>query len=196
MSLYTLIPLDELNNEIISELPGLSSSHAKQVILQATNRFLAMSSVWRLDVYPEILPGNIAVLVPPKCALIHHYRDVNWCKHTGTVGARYFDTTTPYELHMRDTPTDFAVGDLKVTLVLKMARNSEEIPDYILDVHYDAIRAAALARLLMEPAKPYSDTQLGTYYDRKASAGRVEAKDVAERGYGRNEQNWRYPEWA
>jgi len=77
-----------------------------------------------------------------------------------------------------------------------MCAPADKIPDYILDTHNEALRATSLTRLLLEPAKPYSDAKLGALYAREANARTMEARDIAERMYGRNEHQWMFPRWA
>ena len=202
------MPLTELANEITSELPGLAPEHAARVIKSATNRFLERSCVWRVEVFPELDAKGVATLVAPKCSIIHHHRDIKWCNLV--YRRTRHRTKTPYDIEFSPAPEVqdhtlprpvtngqfFTVGDLSVTLVLKMGPDDAKIPDYILDVHNEALRATALSRLLLEPSKPYTDPQLGAIYVKEASARTMEAKDIAERQYGRNETRWRFPRWA
>lgn len=192
---YALLELDELYNDIQSELPGLEPTHGKRVVRQAVNRFLEKSCVWRYTITPIIDELGIAKLEAPDCALVVSYRDIRWC---GPIALRPLvkTTQTPYELQLDPTPAEFHVGWLGITLILKMARDGSQIPDYVLDAHYEALRVAALSRLMMEPAKPYSDMKLAAVYARQASAFMAEAKDIAERQYGREESKWRFPRWA
>jgi len=192
---YAMLELDELVNDVRSELPGLEPTHAKRVIHQAVNRFLERSCVWRYRITPVIDEFGIAKLEAPDCALVVSYRDITWC---GPIGKRpqYKQTQTPYELQMLPPVEDFEVGWLAVTLILKMSRNGTQVPDYVLDTHYEAMRIACLARLTMEPAKPYSDNKLAALYSRQASAFMAEAKDIANRQYGQEESKWRFPRWA
>jgi len=192
---YALLNLEELYNEIRSELPGLEPTHAKRVMRQAVNRFLEKSCVWRYRITPVMDDLGIVKLEAPDCALVVSYRDITWC---GPIGKRpqHKQTQTPYELQLLPTVEDFEVGWLAVTLILKMYRNGTQIPDYILDTHWEAMRTACLARLMMEPAKPYSDKGMAAIYSRQASAFMAEAKDIAERQYGQQESKWRFPRWT
>lgn len=193
--IYVLIELDELYNDIQSELPGVEPTHGKRVTRQAVNRFLERSCVWRYPATPIIDEQGIAKLEAPACSLIVSYRDLAWC---GPIEKRPIikHTQTPYELQMAPLVPDFELGWLSVTYILKMARDGDKIPDYILDSHYEAMRVAALSRLMLEPSKPYTEATMGAVYARQASALTAEAKDVAERQYGREESKWRYPRWV
>lgn len=192
---YALLELDELYNDVQSELPGLEPEHGARVCRQAVNRFLERSSTWRYTLTPFFDELGIVKLEAPDCALITHYRDIRWC---GPRGKRpsFKTTQTPYELQMLPVVDPFEVGWLAVTLILKMSRSGSKIPDYILDVHYEAMRIACLARLMAEPAKPYTDTAMAMLYSRQAKSFESEARDIAERQYGRQESKWQYPRWV
>jgi len=193
--LYTLQKLTPLYNEIISELPGLAPDHAKRVIRSSVNRFLERSGTWRATIHPDVNSDGIAPLDPPDCAVICSYRDVRW-KDNMDNKPNYYETSTPYELQLVPAPSSFESGNLLVTVLLKMCAPADKIPDYILDTHNEALRATSLTRLLLEPAKPYSDAKLGALYAREANARTMEARDIAERMYGRNEHQWMFPRWA
>lgn len=66
--------------------------------------------------------------------------------------------------------------ELELFVALVPQRQSRSIPDHISEVWHDAIVCGALARLLMQSNKPWTDPQKSTYYREKFAAAVREAR--------------------
>ena len=191
---YTLVSLDPITNEVQSELPGLAPDHLCAVCLSSVNRFLENARVWRYDTTPE-LTGAVVNFVAPTGATVIGYRDLKWTEGVNH-GRTTFKTNQPDEITLDPIPDTFTVGDLEVTLLLKVAEGRDEIPDFILNTHKEVMRSTTMARLMLEPSKPYSNPELGLLYAQESQRRTSEARDMAERMYGNNESRWTFPRWA
>ena len=89
-------------------------------------------------------------------------------------------------------PTPVAdITDIYVTAALTpRLRTDNRIPEWIVDQHYEAIKAGTLQRLYQEPDKLYSNS--GQRYRSEM----VRSRSVAAQGYGESAQPWSYPSWT
>ncbi len=67
------------------------------------------------------------------------------------------------------------------------------MPDWFWDSYVDTIRDGVLGRLLTQPAKPYTNLQMGMVYLKTFSQGKNQAKTQTLHGNNYRGQNWRFP---
>jgi hypothetical protein len=94
-----------------------------------------------------------------------------------------------------------AATDLYMVAVLTPDLESGEDPESLLPVdmwstHYELLRRGVLAAMMAEPAKPWTNGQLATFYERSFRSRLMEARHHVETGGIRGGQLWAFPRWA
>ncbi len=84
----------------------------------------------------------------------------------------------PDRTKVRLALTPSAAGLMGLTVALKPGQTAKTLPDFIFEHHVEALRAGALARLLAQPRKDWSDPQLAYYL---AVFDKAKRKEKAER---------------
>lgn len=74
----------------------------------------------------------------------------------------YYFSLEPEILTFFKTPDN--VYKFETTVAYAPKRNGNQVPDYIYEQYAETIKYGTLARLLTQPAKPYTDPQLGMKY--------------------------------
>lgn len=88
------------------------------------------------------------------------------------------------------------IDDIYVTAALTpRLRTDNRIPSWIIDQHYEVIKAGALQRLYEEPDKVYSNSAKSEYWGSKYRSELARSHSVALQGYGESPQPWGFPRW-
>jgi hypothetical protein len=69
-------------------------------------------------------------------------------------------------------------------------------PSWILDKYFDVLFSGMISRMMSQPSKPWSNTQLAVFHGRKYLAGRARCRSEVERMNTFNAQAWQYPQAA
>ena len=73
---------------------------------------------------------------------------------------------------------------------------AEDIPEWIIDNHREAILAGTMYRLHNEIQKPYSDVGKARYYGQLSRWHIAQAKTIADKNYGQAEHEWHFPRYS
>jgi hypothetical protein len=88
------------------------------------------------------------------------------------------------------------VENVYVTVALTpRLRSDNRIAEWIVDQHFEAIKAGALQRLYEEPDKSYSNVAKAEYWGMKYRSELTRSRSVAMQGYGETSQPWSFPRW-
>ncbi len=103
----------------------------------------------------------------------------------------------PYDvIHLVPIPTK-DVEDIFVTVALTPRLHSDNrIDQWIIDQHYEAIKAGTLQRLYEEPGKVYSNVASAEYWGKKYRSEKVVERSNAMNNYKESPQPWVYPTWS
>jgi hypothetical protein len=66
------------------------------------------------------------------------------------------------------------------------------LPELLLDTHWEDIFDGVLGRMYAHPDKPYSDSGGSAYHLKRFRTRINQARDMANRGYTGNAQNWTF----
>lgn len=102
-------------------------------------------------------------------------------------------------LTLRDLPT----GGFEYTAVLAITcldptkkDGWPEVPAELLQKYYEPLLEGLLGRMMMQPAKPYSNPDLGTLHQRRFHDRMAVARVELLHGSTFNAQAWRFPKFA
>ena len=114
---------------------------------------------------------------------------------TSSVSSSYY--VEPYHtIHLVPIPAK-DVEDIYVTVALTpRLRDDNRIDQWIIDQHYEAIKAGVLQRLYEEPGKVYSNVKSSVYWGAKYRSEMVTARSNAMNNYKESAQPWSYPRWS
>jgi hypothetical protein len=87
------------------------------------------------------------------------------------------------EFQINNVPLEDSPDSLIIRAILKPAKNSESVPDILLDNYQSTIVEGALGKLLKMPAT-FRDLNLATFYDNEYRKGRAAARIDAETAFG------------
>ncbi len=111
---------------------------------------------------------------------------------TSSVSSSYY--VEPYHtIHLVPIPSA-NVENIYVTAALTpRLRDDNRIDQWVIDQHYEAIKAGVLQRLYEEPGKVYSNVKSAVYWGAKYRSEMVTAQSNAMNNYKESAQPWAYP---
>lgn len=205
---------DRILQGVLASCPGSSPNVQRLELLNTCIEFCRQSLAWQEFVDFLLIAGEEHYnLAPAETELVHlfsiEHKTLDLAKAAINVGTLELavaptstDITHPLFVHAAYAPT----GDITNAVVDAM------MPDDIWVTHEDTLRSGTIARLMMQPAKPYSNAGLGQMHRRHFRAGVAEARKAAmvaannrakqsPRYEARNvsmvgAQVWRFPRWA
>lgn len=202
--------IDTWLKDLLPRTPGLVRKIAQRELLLAIREFYNRSAAWRVVIGPKNVVANKSRYnLSPYDAYANISR-VFWVA-TGTsqlapLSSRPAGTTltgTPYAFY-NDSPDSIVLWPtpilavpssltISVALVPKISVN--HLPRIAATDHYDAILDGALGRILMHPAKPYSNLVLAKYHLSRFRAAIAGFKGEAIQGHN-GAQTWAFPSFG
>jgi hypothetical protein len=208
--------LDSWVKEIHAKVPGAIEGYIYDQVKLVIKDFFQRTKAWRTFLGPFSLPANEQVLcLNPVDAYSNVIQVLSVTRNGSTLSQidlralpRLFNTDTTGD----KTPSRFYldpyhtikfwpipvvdVDDIYVTVALiPRLRADNRIPEWIIDQHYEVIKAGVLQRLYQEPDKSYSNSASAEYWGKKFRSEMARSRSVAAQGYGESPQAWSYPQW-
>lgn len=173
---------------LMPQLKGITTQFLDAELVLLSREFCATSSAWRADFDPvNLVAGEAEYDLDPSESQSETVRvlrltvndellwDQNWNKSKQDevapkyeIGAPPFtvaDDLLSLTLLANEVPTANVTGGLLVVGAMKPQVNATQLPDILLTVHAEAIRAGTLARLMRMGSKPWTDRDLSSYYE-------------------------------
>lgn len=186
---------------VLSDLPGAPTAAVDVALRQSAIQFCQQSLSWHYNHPAVAVTSGTAqyAFVPPAEAVVHaiHYAAFDgseiatrvdessvtiydWRNESGT--PKYvFGGATSLTL----VPTPDAGGTLSLEVILKPSVDATGVDDAIFDEFREAIVHGALARLMLSPKKPYTDTALAAYHQQQFTIKTAAAGTRAARNFTR-----------
>lgn len=179
--------------------PGALDAVIQLEFYNTAKEFFNDTNVWQNTVDVAITPPTTSYTVTPtdtpsEVIRLLEVKNDNNLDVVGlimrTPGTLEFDpaTTLPSEA------TTYSVTIALTCIDPTDSNNYPTFPTWILDKYDQYLMAGTIGRLLMQPAKPYSNTQLGLFHLRKFREGVGFARSEAAHGNVYRGQSWRYPQ--
>jgi len=148
---------------------------ASQGILWAAIEFCERTRAWSNQLRRTINAGTQHIaLAPDDDASIFYIDDVRWdgglLNPVTRQEAQDLDYDQPFGFYRPNpetlslAPAASSLGVLSLTMFLAPLRNATSIPKMLYDLHWDAIEANALWRLMKVPNRPWSDPNQAVFY--------------------------------
>lgn len=200
------IKYSELLDEVLPNLAADPSDPVTEnAIKRAVIEFCAQSWVWKylpdaIDVTAgeanidlEPLPGtDIAAVIAaelqglPLDAKSLDWLNANeprWRSERGT--PRYYTQTDTEQVILARVPDASSTAGLTLTLALQPSHNATGFPKWIFNQYVYALADGAMAKLMLMPAKPWTDVVNGQDRRAKFDAAIANARAAAVAGLGR-----------
>lgn len=208
--------LDVWVKEIHAKVPGAIEGYIYDQLKLVISDFFQRTKAWRAFLGPlEASVGDGKIALNPVDAyskviqVLSVVRNGSAMEHIDIRDVpRYFvnDTTLaspsryylePYDvINLWPTPAT-EVTDIYVTVALTpRLRSDNRIQEWIINQHYEPIKAGLLSRLYQEPDKIYTNMTQAEYWGRKYRSELTRMRSVADQGYGAKAQPWSFPTWT
>jgi hypothetical protein len=191
----------ELYDLVMPDLPGCPFAAVNSALRQSTIVFCEQSLAWKEEHPPvAVLPATAEyAFIPPTGAAVHAvtYAQFNGKEISPHMGEPHFATrawrnqtgTPQYVLggatSLRLVPEPDTAGTLTMVVALKPSASAAGIHEVLFNEYREAIVHGALARLMLSPRKPYTNTQLAQYHQQQFAIETAMAGTRAARSYTR-----------
>lgn len=189
------LDLNRIMDNLRVRLPGAVDSVLQLELFNTLNEFCCGSNIWREKIDVPITAGvKIYDLTPSgnsKVVRLMSLVDGNDFPVSAAID------TIDFTLELFDTPNTSSTFYATVALTVDDPVNTEgypNFPSWILATYQVDIEDGVLARMMSQPAKPYSNTQLALFHQRRFTSATAVARAEAQRRYTYGGQVWRFPQ--
>lgn len=187
--------VNRLMDNLRVRLPGAVDTALQMELFNALNEFFMGSNIWRENIEIYVVPSVTNYDLTPsgraKVVRLMSVEDNNKFPVNASI-----DLITQ-ELALPFTPSNAGTYVAQVALSVDDPTNSEGyplFPAWVLNVYQTDIIDGVLSRMMSQPAKPYSNTQLAIYHERRFTSAIAMARAEAQRKYVYGGQVWRFPQ--
>jgi hypothetical protein len=189
--------LSRLVDDLQLQLPGVLPG-ALQVELRNTLRdFFIDTNVWQEDVRIKTKPNVVHYDVsPPTPGVAVRLMGL---RNADNTAVRYATMPELGTLVLGHVPSQSETWHAKVAVTVSSNPDREGypiFPKWVLDNYYDTIMDGVLARMMAQSAKPYANTQMAVYYQKRYLLGKAQARHAHNVANTYGGQRWRYPAFA
>lgn len=176
-------------------LPGAIDDALRMELFNTLNEFFMGSNVWREDLEVSVSAGTKNYdLTPSGSARV--VRLMGTKDDNGFPINAFVDLITQ-ELVLPETPSTSGTYTAQVALSVDDPTNSEgypQFPPWVVNIYQSDIIDGVLARMMSQPAKPYSNSQMAILHSRRFANAVALARAEANRRYVYGGQTWRFPQ--
>ena len=188
--------LERLMNNIRTHVPGAIDSNIKLELFNALNEFFKDSRCWLEDIEFNVQAGEteyeLFAVNPGTIVSLMSLVDSAGVSVKGTM-------QIPGTVILASEPsaTDTYTANVSLTVVDPVDRDDyPQMPTWLLPRYYDAIFEGTVAKLMAEPAKPYTNERMAVYHSRRFRASIATARSEARHQNLFDGQRWRFPAFA
>lgn len=183
--------LQRIYDDAQVHLPGAVKAAIQLELFNALQTFLKHSDLWQEDISVTVAAGQTNYYVVPAVGLVNRLIYV-----TNADGTPYNAAMEiPGELTFATEPTPGTyTARVALTVDDPTTRDGDPfVPEWILDKYRDGLASEVLARMMVHPAKPYTNPQLAVIHHRNFKNALAEAMTEAKRKNVKGAQTWRFP---
>lgn len=182
--------VDRLYDNVQAMMPGLTTDITSMVIWNTIQDFYQRSTYRRELVYWRMDPGVLTLNFDPY--------DQNWrvCRFMGFTGLGRVKFEPPGRIRDLTSPAPDSERNGKIMLALMPDSIQVRLPYDVWTNYFECLLSGTLARLYMQPAKPYSDATAGIAHARMYRSGIASARAQAQAAHVRDGSEWFYPYFA
>lgn len=186
--------ITRLLNSVRVHVPGALDPAIRQELFSAVDEFLQKSSAWQEHVSFHVKSGKQTYSIAPKASgakIIRLVRVHNSSHLSVWATMGHLDV-----VHLRFAPTEDDTYTAQVVLSTADPTDSDGdpyIPSSLLQKYREGLFDGVVGRLMMQPMKPYTNTQLATYHLRRFGMAASQARSDAQRKQLHGAQAWNFP---
>lgn len=186
--------ISRLMSNLRIHLPGAVDGSIKLELYNALNKFFQGSNSWREDIEVDVTSGvqNYDLIPSGPCAIVRLMGVVDGNQNPV---AATLDVETR-ELVFTDPISSSSTYTAQVALTIAEPLDREGypvFPDWLLNLYSTEIISGVLSRMLMQPAKPYSNLPLSEFHGATFRSAIAKARSRANRKYTYRAQAWNFP---
>ena len=181
-------------------LPGATVSTVQQELFMVADEFFKESNVWREDIEFSVPandpPGTVYEVTPTGNVVIDK---LMWMRNTDGGGRIFGQMSVPGEITLASYPSSPARYVATVTLTVSDPTQRDgyvSFPDWVLAKYRGVFLNGLLGKMMSQPAKPYTNTQLSVYYIKLFNSGKSAARVDAQRANVFRAQAWNFPSFG
>lgn len=189
------VDIERLMQNLRVRLPGAIDDAIKFELFNTLNDFFQGSNIWREDIPVPITPGvkTYPLIASGPAAIV---------RLMGVIDNNSLPVDAVLDLDTRDLvltldPSSAVDYTAQVSLTVDDPVDRESYPIFpiwVLNLYINDIIDGVLGRMMSQPAKPYSNTQLAAYHTRSFTSAISAARAEANRKYAYGAQRWRFPQ--
>ena len=181
-------------------LPGATVGTVQQELFMVADEFFKESNVWREDIEFAV-PGNdpngtVYQATPTGNVVIDK---LMWIRNSDGGGRIFGQMSVPGEITLATYPSSPARYIATVALTVSDPTQRDgyvSFPDWVLSKYRGVLLNGLLGKMMSQPAKPYTNTQLSVYYIKLFNSGKSAARVEAQRGNLFRAQAWNFPSFG
>jgi len=181
-------------------LPGATVSTVQQELFMVADEFFKESNVWRegieFSVPANDPPGTVYEVTPTGNVVIDK---LMWMRNTDGGGRIFGQMSVPGEITLASYPLSPARYIATVALTVSDPTQRDgyvSFPDWVLAKYRGVFLNGLLGKMMSQPAKPYTNTQLSVYYIKLFNSGKSSARIDAQRANVYRAQAWNFPSFG
>ena len=182
--------LDALYDQVQLQIPEVTSDNVQLQAWLAISDFYRRSTYRREHVYWRMDPGVATLSFDPW--------DSHWrvCRFLGFRGLSRPKFEPPGRVRDLSWPIPDSTRSGEVLLALRPDCITAPLGDDVWAMWFDTFVAGTMARLFMQPGKPYSDAQFGKIKAVEFRQGVGQARAHVQSGYITEGSSWSFPYFA
>lgn len=193
---------DRLIADVMANAPGAVPATVASELMVTTRDFLQCTGAWQIDFEVDAVPTRSCyVITPPNGTAIHLllalYRAEDVDRRPVMNGG--FAMRVPGQIQLGRAPSQAEkwIATCSMYPVAASAGSAANpvlpVPECILEQYYETLRFGVIARMQLQPLKPYSNPQLAKTNAAMYRDGRAEACANLARANVWSTQAWRFP---
>jgi hypothetical protein len=187
--------LQRIVNTAQVHLPGAIEQVFKQELYNVCEEFFRTTNAWQEAVPFTTLQDKRTYEIVPTVGLFVRLMQVRDGENYNRAAIMDQDMFVV----LRDLPTGGStyIAWLAVTCVDPVKRDGwPEVPAELLSKYYEPLTEGLLGRMMLQPAKPYSNPEIGTLHQRRFHNTMAIVRTDMQHAFTYDVQNWRFPRFA
>lgn len=188
------LDVTRLMNNARVHLPGAIDSALQLELFNVFDTFFKDSNIWQEEIPFRVKVGTSDYSIEQTSVA----SIVRLLRITNSDGLPVRATMAePGEIRLQSSPgqTDTYTATVSLTVDDPVAKDGyPEFPAWTLTKYGDGILEGLLARMMAQPAKPYTNSQMAVFHMRKFTGAVSQAKYEALHKNLNNGQTWRFPQ--
>lgn len=178
-----------------AHLPGALPANLRVELFNTLDEFFQQTNAWVDTDTLHILPAQREYYIVPQYGRVVRFAGL-WAADDHPIRA-----TMPVIGTVRLSYVPSEAFDATAYTILTVSDPLREddlpqVPIWIFTTYSNTIVSGILHRMMIQPAKPYSNPNLSTLHGRRFHSGMVAARADADKGFVQNAQPWRFPFFA